>query len=159
MSEEDLKKFINEHFVYEVDMLYYAATKLLDLNKSASSSINEINLTLEAVVIHGRNLVEFFYYDNDDKNYARAFHFINKSEWSKQRPAITNPISELRNRSSVEMAHLTYNRIEGTPPEKNWDWVPIVRDLLIASNIFLYLLPNMYIDSNIEGLKRKIVKY
>jgi len=151
-----LKKFLNEHFVYEANALYFAMVKLHDQDKIENKNQDEINMALESFLFHGRNLIEFFYYKNDAENYSRAFHFIEKDEWLKIRPKKTKQISEVQDRSNKEIVHLTYDRIAGSPPEKNWNCSNTFGDFLEIIKIFLNQLPKKYYEDKIINLKNNI---
>ncbi len=153
MEEKDLKNFLNEHFCYEIEMLYFAAVSIKYYNIARSQI--EINMSLECFLSHGRNLLEFFYY-NPVNNYARAVHFIDNSNWQQSRPEKTKNIIELERRASPEVAHLTFNRIAGTPPEKLWDYTNCFYDLLEVTKKFVNLLPNQFHGNGIIDLKNNI---
>lgn len=155
MEDKDLKNFLDEHFCYEVEMLYFAVTSLKYYNIAASQ--NGINMSLECFLFHGRNLLEFFYY-KPTNNYARAAHFVENDKWQQNRPEKTKNIIELERRTSKEVVHLTFDRISGTPPEKQWDWPSCFYDLLLVTKNFLNLLPNKFYGSNIINLKNNIDK-
>jgi len=89
-SGKTVDKFLAEHFVYEITMLFLAGSKLdkiiakRDKFKQGGNNLKEeecnreINMALEAFVIHWRALIEFFYiknkkYPQDD---MRASDFV-----------------------------------------------------------------------------------
>lgn len=153
MNDKNLKDFLNEHFVYEINMLHYSSMRLAYHLKEKDQ--NGINMSLEDFLLHGRNLLEFFYYKQTD-NYVRASHFINNDEWRKNKPSKTKNIIELEKRSSKELVHLTFDRISGMPPEKLWNYYECLKDLLILTKIFLNLLPKKFYGSEIINLKDNI---
>ncbi|MBE3128417.1 MAG: hypothetical protein IMZ60_01930, partial [Actinobacteria bacterium] len=81
MKNNCLKAFLHEHIVYEIDMLYYSYSELINYSK-IREQLN-INVFLEDFSLHARNLYEFFY--NKGKKYktdSRAYDFFNKkSDW------------------------------------------------------------------------------
>lgn len=155
MEKEDLKNFLDEHFTYEVEMLYYAIVNWKKYHQPKDQ--NGINMTLECLFFHGRNLLEFFYY-KPVKNYSRATHFVNENKWEQTRPDKTKNVLELERRTSNEVVHLTYNRIAGSPPEKNWDPIGCFKDLIIVTKNFLNLLPDELQGNRIISLKNNIDK-
>jgi hypothetical protein len=155
MEEKDLQIFLNEHFCYEVEMLYFTAVSIKYYIIAGSQ--RELNMSLECFLSHGRNLLEFFYYKPAD-NYARATHFIESDKWQQVKPEKTKNITELERRASPEVAHLTFDRISGTPPEKLWDCSNCFYDLLEVTKKFINLLPNQFHGSGIIDLKNNIDK-
>lgn len=155
MDKEDLKKFLDEHFTYEVEMLYHAIVKWKKYHQPFDQ--NEINMSLECLFFHGRNLLEFFYY-KPVKGYSRATHFVDENKWKQTCPSKTKNILELERRTSNEVVHLTYNRIAGSPPEKQWDPIGCFKDLIAITKNFLNLLPNELQGERIISLKNNVDK-
>src|SRR3989339_605647 len=139
MNNEDLKDFLDEHFTYEVEMLYYAIMSWKKYCQPLDQ--NGVNMSLECLFFHGRNLLEFFYY-KPIKEYSRATHFIDESKWKQTCPSKTKNIIELEKRTSNEIVHLTYKRITGSPPEKRWNPIGCFNVLIILKKIFFNLLPS-----------------
>lgn len=112
------KKFLDEHFYYELWMLH---DSFKNLQKSKVPSY-PCNLFLEATLIHFRCLTEFYYYDKSYPSDARAYEFVaNIQKWQSDRKNRDFVISKFGwDRLNQELAHLTWNRIAGIPPEKDW---------------------------------------
>lgn len=134
-------------------MLLYSA-KMLSKFDSEKDQYG-INMSLENLITHGRNLLEFFYYQ-PKSHYARVINFVNSEKWQRIKPPKTNQLLELEKRASNEMSHLTFNRINGTPPEKFWNWGQCLQDLLLVVRNFLDILPEKYCGDKIISLKNKI---
>lgn len=149
-TKKPVDKFLAEHFSYEVDMLYFASSKLDKLiperdryeregKESKKIKCNtEINMALETFVIHWRALIEFFYtetkkFDDD----MRAFDFTDKNKWEKARGDIPPCIKNLNCRAGKEIAHLTGSRKYGTPPEKNWPYPDMEKHLEGVIKLFV----------------------
>ncbi len=182
LTDEDKKVYLDEHFCYEVEMLLYSfeqLTKCTNIVKDCNLTSTHIstpnvgqfweqsrdgnfgNMALETFLLHARNLREFFYRDDkgghDD---ARAFEvFKDKDPWRKIRPNETDSIKEVKKRANKELAHLTYKRISGTPPEKGWEYGKILSDLLGVIEVFLGKLPEKYSGENSKNLRHRIAKY
>jgi hypothetical protein len=155
MEKEDLKKFLDEHFTYEVEMVSYAIVSWKKYHQPFDQ--NGINMSLECLFFHGRNLLEFFYY-KPAKDYSRAPHFIDDNKWKLTRPDKTKNVLELEKRTSNEVVHLTYKRMAGSPPEKQWDPIGCFKDLTIITKEFLNLLPDDMQGDRIISLKNNIDK-
>lgn len=178
-TDEDKKEYLEEHLVYEVEMLLYSfgqLTKCTNIVEECSLTSTQIstpnvtqfwgqsrdknfgNMALETFLLHARNLREFFYKDDKGRpDDARAFElFMDKDPWKKLRPNETDSIKEVKNRADKELAHLTYKRISGTPPEKKWDCGKILFDLLGVVKVFLDKLPEQYFGENLKDLKYKV---
>jgi hypothetical protein len=135
LTDEEKKEFLGEHLYYEVKMLHFTATKLTEFTRT---DIWNTNMALESFLFHGRNLREFFYCgDKRHQTDARAYEFVkDRKEWKEVRPPETDRIKKVRRRANTELAHLTYKRYSGTPPEKGWRYDEIRRDLLKVVKIF-----------------------
>lgn len=179
---EDKKNYLEEHFIYEVEMLCFSFARIIDSKQideepaqyslhstsistpwvaqhgEQANDANNINMALETFLLHARNLKEFFY--NDNKRYdtdARAWDFLeDKNLWQKLRPAEMGSMIQIRKRAGKELAHLSYKRIYGTPPEKNWNIGEILSELLKVVDIFLDHLSPKYFGDRLQNLKQRI---
>ena len=91
---------------------------------------------IEGFAIHLRNVIDFLYtkpYPTD----VVAADFLPVGEWEQIRPAITNSLEVARIRANKEIAHLTTDRIPGTPPEKQWDCSGLVTEIRPILQLFL----------------------
>jgi hypothetical protein len=156
LTDAELKKFLEEHFSYEVEMLYFSVTKLIEFKQINDSG--GINMALETFLLHARNLREFFYYDTKKfPTDARASDFFEEGNlWREIRPDETDSILKIKERVGKELAHLTYKRIYGTPPEKNWSCGETFKDLLKTVKIFLNNLPDKYKGDGLQNIKKLV---
>ena len=75
-SEEERKRFLKEHFYYEVWMLVSAVDRLIEFMSSGKSQ-TYINIAQEDVLVHGRLLREFLYREDRTKDDdARPMDFV-----------------------------------------------------------------------------------
>lgn len=148
-SSEEKRKFLDEHFRYEVDMLYHSFVKLVEFQQASDQP--SINMALETFIFHARNLMHFLYEDSRRKKRdARAYDFLpSKDVWRSARPKKTASLQMVEERVDPEMAHLTYKRPYGTPEKKQWPCGNILTDLIKVVNVFLEQLPDEY---KINGL-------
>jgi hypothetical protein len=107
------------------------------LNDSLRSAI------LETVLLHARNLLEFFTGDQPiigrlDEDSIRAGHFVKGSTWWK-----SSKLSHTKSRKTdinKSLSHLTFKRIK---ENYKWDDLPKIKGEIEASYIeFLNLLPD-----------------
>ncbi len=149
MTNIDLKKFLKEHFIYEVDMLYHSTVRLIDSQKNRHQV--GINLSLETFLLHSRNIVEFLFFDKNDKypDDARASDFISSQQHSNLKNNYSENLKKLYTRASKEVTHLTYSRIyDSNAVEKQWEWKNLLIELFAAVKIFLNQLPDEYKNDN-----------
>jgi len=162
LTDQQKKEFLGEHFGYEVDMLSYSAYKIKQLGEqSKGKHVWEMNMPQETFVLHSRNLIEFFYGDKQPQYPcdARAYDFFeDKRVWEAARPQKTSNMVELMTRSGKEMAHITYLRISGTPPEKSWDDGQLNYEILKVVKSFLENLPSIYLSPELEAMRKQIQK-
>ena len=148
-TSEEKKNYLEKHFTYEMEMLIFSCEFL----KREATDQMRINLGLENFLLHGRSLLEFFYYDPHDK-YLRAINFIPK--FKQIRPEKTLNLCELERRASDEIIHLGYLRIDRTDIVKQWNWGKTLVDFLAVGKVFLDHLSNEYFGEKMETIKRSI---
>jgi len=153
LTDEEKQELLGEHFYYEVKMLSFTATKLIEFTQI---DIWNKNMALETFLLHARNLREFFYRDSKQhETDARAYEFVKeRNKWEEARPEETEWIKKVRERVNTELAHLTYRRYAGTPPDKGWKHYEIQKDFLKVVKIFLDHLPKKYIDKRLQEIEQ-----
>lgn len=129
LSNAELRECSREHLAYEVQM-FLAAAGFLELRIAAQDDNSGWflrNAQLEAAVLHGRNLVDFLYprgsFRPDD---LVANHFYPGPSAFPVIDPISPELEKFRARADKEMAHLTTQRLAGTPPEKAYDEVAFI---------------------------------
>lgn len=144
-----LNNFLKEHFYYEVHMLcmstFFLSSYIVKKNQAG------INLALENFLLHSRNIIEFLYH-KPTKNYATAYHYLNPDVCSRLFSSKTPRINNIYKRANKEVAHLTFDRYYGSPPEKKWFWLEDFLQLLESIKVFLGNLPEQYKNDEIGKL-------
>lgn len=89
------------------------------------------NLLVEALAIHTRILVDFFYFNKMNKNDIVAQEFLPKNKnWARLRPSITRILENAKEKANKQLAHLSRWRVklekEGKKP---WYHNKIWRDI------------------------------
>lgn len=160
-NDEEKWDMLNEHFLYEVMMLFDSLRLLLTRNLINNLFHVDIwNLLFEGVLLHARNLDDFFFYNfkkNGELKYeddACAEQFVKSGiTWELVRPN-TIPLSvvDFRHRVSKQLAHLTYKRIKGNPPEKSYNYGEIAIFYLKVVQIFLNNIDEKYFGEKLKIL-------
>lgn len=125
-------------FLYELNMFRAAVNANIGLPQSSKKIDRNIllNATLESVLLHARNLLDFFCREpwKDD---IRAFHFLPKQDalWKSSKLAY---LSSIRNDINKHLSHLTYKRVA---KKAEWDLVRISKEIEEAFKEFLAILP------------------
>lgn len=153
MTISERKEYLNEHFMYEVKMLFFALRFIERLNKLKKTDENIMcsNLALEGFLLHARNLLEFFY-KNFKKNSDRvsAWHFFdNEACYNQLLPIKTPAIEIVEKRVNNEITHLGVKRFSSTI-DKQWDTVTILHDFMSLVKIFLDNLPGEYYSDELR---------
>ena len=161
MVEKRTKKekieLLKEHFFYEITNLSQILEYADQLSQEGKTEQFFKNIIIDSFLLHARNLFEFFYYDGDKKDYARASHFLDSTkDWTKLRPDETTWLNKLKKRINSEVSHLTYNRISGTPPEKYWRLNILYSDFVDIVKIFLENISKEYVSEPIMRLKKEL---
>lgn len=166
-SDEEKRELLNEHFFYEFMMMRGTLIRSNSLrNITLPYDENLVfplgnNIYVEEILLHARNLLEFFYYDDTKQDKASAIEFMkNDAKWQDIRPdkAKMKGIALVQKRADCELAHLTYRRFAGTPPKKSFDLVQIYKDFRGVVNIFLENIDSNYSNKNTEKLKEILCK-
>ena len=158
-SIEEKKRFLNKFFLYEVDMLecMYKFHKNL-FNCPVDKQFIE-NIIVEINLLHGRNLLEFFYYDNQKQDRETANEFLSEGkDWKKLRPPLTQSLKILQRRVDTETTHLTYKRIGGKPESKLWNFDEVYASLMTLFCLFAENVDKKYIDEGFRQFKERICR-
>jgi len=77
---------------------------------------------IEGFVTHLRTLIGFMYPAVVKSGDVLAEDFVVPAAgWEEQAPPLSPRLSHARTRAHKEVAHLTVDRISGTPPGKEWE--------------------------------------
>jgi hypothetical protein len=147
---EDERQGAPRAFGYELQMFLGTVQMLGCLENPCSIFVNKClqNSILETVLLHARNLLEFFtggqpLKGNFDEDSIRAGYFISKPQnnqvgwWQSDKLSHTKLRKNDINKS---LSHLTFERIKG-----NYKWddlLKIKEEIESAYNEFLQLLPD-----------------
>lgn len=149
MTKIEKKQWLNEHFLYEFQMMYYAFVGLSD-----SQDQTKVNINLDCFLLHLRNLLEFFGYGRDKKKkYARAEDF--NSNWITIRPK-HDPFTKYSNRINTEITHLGYDRKYGMTEDKAWSVGEMLIEYTKIMQSFLINLDKCYLGKPLQNLKKEI---
>lgn len=134
MSDEELLAYSGEHIFYEVRMFFWLALALARRTITVTAPTPEdphwfrCNL-IEGFVLHLRNLLEFIFLGYPKDKHLVAAQFCKPGKWTEVRPALSEVLKRAWGRADKEMVHLTTERISGTPPEKEWDFIGIADEM------------------------------
>ena len=135
---DDERKGALDVFRYELSMFWHA----LDIHTNITGKYSAIqktvhNETLESLLVHTRNLYDFFYGSATKEDDIRAFHFIEGGQQS-WRPAIPEYLRTIQPRINKYLSHLTYSRIS---KRATWDWMRIATEINNTYEEFIEALP------------------
>ena len=122
--------------------LYYEYSMLTTVAKGLASGIAGqgplLNALIESFVIHVRAVIDFLYANNPKSDDVIAEDFFDKlGDWTRDRPEMSQLLTQARRRAAKEVAHLTYARLEVTPETKPWEFVQLEREISAVFGIFL----------------------
>jgi hypothetical protein len=127
--------------LYELKMFHASVHKCQSVDVDTNPAL--YNISLEATLLHARNLLDFFCGNETRKDDIRAAHFISKNKlpagdnWWK-----SNKLGYLNSRRddlNYSISHLTYRRVSGKP---SWNVETISKEIKEAFDEFLSYLPN-----------------
>ncbi len=111
------------------------------LKSSGNSAKEELqvinNAIIEALAIHLRALLDFFYLNKKrwDDDVIAVHFFLDKKDWINARPLKSKKeIKDIKDRVNKEIAHLTYYR--QTVVNKSWSFQELVDDINNNVSIF-----------------------
>lgn len=151
-DEERKIRFINEHFVYEVEELLFAALFFISVQARAKELSDKRilpvfqNMAIDHALLHARNLLEFYYYGHKEQMYARARAYV--GGWKS--PAKTPNVKKLEARVNDEVTHLGWKRLDVKLEDKTWRLLDVINELLDTTAEFLARLDRKFYR---EGLK------
>lgn len=133
---ERLRRFAEDHLLYEAGMLYEVTGKLMNRHHKADLVVE--NALLESLGVHSRNLIDFLWLDRPMKN-TDAIAFDYADDWKA--PTMSERLSEVKDRVGKEMVHLSYNRLDVSENEKGWQVLGIGPEIIGAFGKFATEVP------------------
>jgi hypothetical protein len=126
--------YSDEHVAYEIDMFFWLAevcgSPSLRLGAASAADTTRLNnVLIEGFVVHLRNVIDFLYLEKPKPTDVVAADFLPTGVWDSLRPAICSSLEAARTRANKEIAHLTTDRIAGSPPAKAWDFQGLANEL------------------------------
>jgi hypothetical protein len=114
-SADRLRRFAEEHLLYEAGMLRAVTGKLMNRHHAEDQVVE--NALLMSFGVHNRNLIDFLWLDQPMKDTdALARDWVDAWE----APAMSEHLAKVKNRVGKEMVHLSYNRLDVPDDEKGW---------------------------------------
>jgi len=139
LTDQELYSYSGEHVRYEIKQLLV----LGEIFREGYSVTNEHELAkhnslVQSFAIHLRNLISFLYPERVLHDDVIASHFVSdRNRWSADLAPLSDSLRRARERANKEVAHLTTQRIAGTPPEKAWEPVPLITELRALMQLFV----------------------
>jgi len=107
------------------------------------------NAALESYLIHGRNVLDFFFADTrqpwPDDVIAEDF-LEDPDRWRRERGAMVPVLGPLNRRVGKEIAHLTYERLNVTEEAKAWPFLDIALEVEALRDTFLSIVPGEHLS-------------
>jgi hypothetical protein len=144
----ETRNYANDHLIYEIGMVaglvsrFERFASLLPTLDPATATATEReildlvgrNADIESFAIHARVLIDFLYGTATRGTcFARDF-FPELSGWGMVQPEKARVLRDIRERTGTEVAHLSYNRADPSPP---WDYKAIWEALKTALRAFV----------------------
>ena len=134
---DQLRRFADEHLLYEAGMLHTVTGKLLNRHHKDDPVVE--NALLESFGVHNRNLIDFLWLDRPMKaTDAIAGDWI--EGWEP--PEMSERLAKVKDRVGKEMVHLSYNRLEVPEDEKGWLIIGIGPEVIGAFAKFVTEVPD-----------------
>jgi len=133
-SADRLRRFADEHLLYEPGMLHALTVKLMNRHHRDDPVLE--NALLESFGIHSRNLIDFLWLGRPMKDTdAIASDYV--ADWKA--PAMSERLSGVKDRVGKEMVHLSYNRLD--VERKGWQVLGIGPEITSAFGAFAIAVP------------------
>jgi hypothetical protein len=160
LNDAELIEYSGYHLLYEVQMLFGTAALLSRASYPSDPEVAHVLhcALLEGFGIHLRNLIEFFYPGKKPHPAdVRADDFFAGQKRTRGFPAISAPLIRARERASKELAHLTTERITGTPPEKEWRYMELTAEMCKILHEFVGAASPEKLHSNVGQQVRQFM--
>jgi hypothetical protein len=141
-TDNYLSEYSRVHLNYEVEMFFATAVLYSAQPDAAKGTPAAVwrrlarNALLESFAVHTRNLVAFLYEGSPKDVDVVAADFCLPGGWKAIRPRKSQSVRVADDRASKEIAHLTTARMAGNPPEKDWHFDRLTREILRLLKIF-----------------------
>lgn len=133
-SADRLRRFADEHLLYEPGMLHDLTVKLMNRHHRDDPVVE--NALLESFGIHSRNLIDFLWLGRPMKDTdAIASDYV--IDWKA--PAMSERLSGVKDRVGKEMVHLSYKRLD--VEHKGWQVLGIGPEITSAFGAFAMAVP------------------
>jgi len=128
-------ELVAKDVVYEIERLFQAARLFPETPERKGK-----RLILEALLLHFRNVIDFFYTDSQQSDDVRACHFF--SDPTQWKPVVPDWYREYKTRCNKLLAHLTYSRIDfKRRNDMTWQLTDKLRHIRRTWELFLRSLP------------------
>jgi hypothetical protein len=145
-SANRLRRFAEEHLLYEAGMLSEVTGKLMNRHHEGDPVVQ--NALLESFGIHSRNLIDFLWLDRPMKNTdAIARDWIE----GRQAPVMSERLANVKHRVGKEMVHLSYNRLDLPEDERGWTVLGIGPEVIGAFGNFATEVPDDLVPEGWRG--------
>jgi hypothetical protein len=136
-TADRLRRFAEEHLLYEAGMLYEVTGKLMNRHHEDDPVVE--NTLLESFGVHNRNLIDFLWLERPIKHTdAIARDWI--EDW--EAPRMSERLARVKERVGKEMVHLSYNRLDVPRDEKGWTVLGIGPEVIGAFGKFATEVPD-----------------
>jgi hypothetical protein len=145
-SDNRLRRFAEEHLLYEAGMLYEVTGKLMNRHHEDDPVVQ--NALLESFGVHNRNLIDFLWLARPMKDTdAIARDWI--EGW--QAPEMSERLANVKDRVGKEMVHLSYNRLDVPEDEKGWTVLGIGPEVIGGFAKFATEVPDNLVPAGWRG--------
>ncbi|MCA9401019.1 MAG: hypothetical protein KC713_05295 [Candidatus Omnitrophica bacterium] len=135
ISDETLNAYSQEHLYYEFSMFFGVSKKL---REKQFDDLFSYNALLESFVIHGSNILDFFYKKQLRPDDAKALHYVNDPKhWKKILPPFEPNLQSFNTRRNKQVVHLSYTRLNVQPHEKVWHATKVTEQMTERVRLFL----------------------
>jgi hypothetical protein len=157
---EKRQEYLENHFVYEVRELNATVWYMMSLQRYSGGRRPDLlqylgNAGLDHFLLHGRNLLEFYYKTNKPHLYARANAYA--PNWRP--PTKTAAVRKLHDRVNDEITHLGWKRLDVKDDEKGWPYVDIAIDMCGITETFLKVLDKRYHTTPVRLLRAENIEF
>jgi hypothetical protein len=119
VPDDKLRRFAEEHVLYEAGMLHSLTVKLFNRHHKDDPVVE--NGLLESFTVHVRLVRDFLYVDEPRRHTdAAAADYFDDDTWQKARPALSERLAGVNERVGKEIAHLSYRRLDLDEEAKGW---------------------------------------
>lgn len=159
LTNEEAYQYSELHICYELDMLRWSTSALLNIKKDTDSTDPNLifikNAIIETFAIHSRNLIDFLFPPIKTHKSDVTIRDYLDDIGNQQIPECRGILDEARTKAHKQVAHLTTERISYETTGKEWKYLDIYNGII---DQFIYFKSHFVVSRMSLLVNERMVK-